>query len=1621
VKFYARPSQGLPSSLFIWFLILGLSTIGASQSIANYAVTRTTGISYSSIISSGTPCNSWRYNGGFQQDDNRSNPVEIGFDFWYNGVRYTDVSISTNGYIDFSSSNNNGGPTVNPYGYANGQYTLPGGTLNSIAPIYDDQTTQGAVDPLGNSIRTKLTGTAPNRIFTIEWENMAIYLNTSPDLNYQVKIHETTGVIDFIYGTMINGTANFSYTSGLNGPVMNATPTTAQLKCQQTANTTTFSNTPVNNLSVLPASNSMVSFASPTPTGTASALTFTAIQAAQMTLNWTNWCTNEVGYVIYSSTDNVNFEFEAQTAANATSAIITGLSSSTTYYWRVYAVTEGYLSTPATGIQATLAGQEYRSFQTGIWSQINTWERFNGSIWVAASTIPTISDNVTITSTHTVTINTNAACHNLRVGQGNACVLQIGNDATVRTITIEGNVVIASPASFVANTASNTTHAMNCYRSITNSGTFNMAADANSLCNISFLHPYVTQNITGTGAIFNFNRITVNKLGGQAKLVDVGSSSFTATPGFLNLVRGTFRLSALGAVNVIPFNANATIPYNSRLWMNSNSSVMTCNGSVSLFGDLRVSGGNLIIGTLADQGLSSNGGLFTISAGTVTIAGRYDRPNTTAISRFNMSGGTVIVSAVGSTSNTLSPFMMDVPGSQFIQSSGFIIVRREGGLGPDNLGYNCSGANINFVTGGTLQIGDASTPVGQTMQINTIAPVGNLQVSSANATAFLINNPLTVIRNVLIQAGVFNANNLNVSLGVSWLNSGGTYIPGTNTTTFNSIASGQNITRTAGAETFNHLLFTGVGIKLAGSNFNCNNLTINPGATLDANTPGFIISLRGNWVNGGTFIPGSGGTVVCNGTVAQTIGGAVITNFRHLTINNTAGVSISTHEKLLGGLTLSQGVFTTTGFNFTLVSDSAGTAYIAPITAGNITGDIIMQRWQPSGGARWHQYACPVTGNTLHTGWNDDFYTSGFPGSDFPNYNFISIATYNEPVAGVKENGYVYPANISDPLLNTKGYFLYDFPGAFEVKGPPVKFTHNLPVTYTPSAGPTQDGWNMLPNPYPCALDWDAPTGWTRTNIDGVVYVYNSIIKQYTTYVGGIGTNGGSRYIPSSQAFWVRTIAASPVVTVTEPAKGIPQGNFLRTQSVNPYLLSLTLHKGTNTDQTIVRFDPAATTQFDVGYDAMKLASQDPSMPYFASAMDTVNVFSINTLASLQSDITVPLHVKAGTTGTHSITRDSISDFPKSVCIILEDLANGNITPLTAGASYTFFLADTSMQANRFLLHFSPAIESGQVAPLCVNSSDGKAFAHGIGNGPWNYTWKDANGNTIATHNAVTGTDTLFGIPAGIYTVDVDGNGGYCDTRTDTIDVIGATALLVNSVITQPLCHYTTDGAIYLNGIIGGQSPYQLLWPNSSSADSLINITAGNYDLLITDANNCPDTIHFSVNSLSTLSASFTANPDTVFVQNSVSFFNYTINGLNYTWDFGDTSALSNNPNPLHPYDYPNNYTVVLIADDGICYDTATLVVTVLADPSGVSAYQVDETVSIVPSESSLTLYFNLPSAQEVLVSVYDLSGKRIAQEQDRIISNRMDISLPVAESVYTVVIEMESGKRIVQKVVMVK
>lgn len=1426
--------------LFLGFLLFLSATITA-QSVANYTTLRTTGITYNSIATSGNAIDSWRNNAAFSQDDNRSNATDIGFDFWYNGTRYNQFSVSTNGYVDFSSSTDDGGPIADAFGYGNAAFSTTNSanrTYPALAPFYDDMTAQGGVDALGNSIKYLTTGTAPNRILTIEWINMAVYLNTTPSINFQVKLYETTGVIEFNYGTMIPGTASWSYTCGINSQT--ASNSAANLKVQQTANSNTFSNAVQNNLNTLPASNSQITFSPPVTTPSpVGGLTFNSISQTSMRLNWTNWCANEVGYVIYNSTDNVNFNYVAQAAANSTNYTVTGLLPGTLYYWRLYAVTEGYLNGMISGSQATNAAGNKISTGNGNWNNAATW---------SPSGVPSIADNVTIRNGHTVTINANAFCNNLTVGEGSSGILRIGSNNTVRNLSVNNDVIINSGAQFITNTGSNRTHNINVNGNITNNGTLNFATDWNSLADITF-GKNGNQTVSGAGATTHFNKIVLSMGSSVNNVLDVSSSNFSvAATNFLTLNSGTFKFSSAATVALTPFTALATINNNSGIECNSSSTTWSFPTGISLYGNLIVRSGVVNVGDAANENVASNGGVFQIFGGTVNIAGQYYSSNINTLAKFSISGGTLTLPTIGSTSTTIAPFHIDGAGSTFNMSGGTIIIQREGGTGAQNLGYTVLNISNSAVTGGVLQIGNSLTPANQIIYINSSARVGALLVNSANAIAQLNTNSLTVTNDITINSGGLNANNLNLTLGGNWLDNG-TFTPGTGTVTFNG--SNQSITKTTG-ETFNHLTLSGSGTKTLGGNVSTNgNLTINSNAILDITSSNYNVNIGRNWINNGTFLA-QNGTVTFNGTVAQTIGGTTITDFNNITLNNAAGASLTNAQNLIGTLTLSVGTFATNSQTFTLLSDINGTARIAAIPAGaDITGNITMQRYIGAGATNWRFLTTAVQGTTI-ADWTDDFIMSGFTGSQFPDWPsasnpWPSIYFYDETVAGIQDNGYVAASNTTNAINPGQGLWVWSGdtitgtqPFTVDVVGPTNKGNINLPVSYTSSGSPADDGWNMVGNPYPSTIDWDSPN-WTKSNINQAIYIWNPQNQQFASYVFGIGTNGGSRYIASSQAFWVQANGVSPSVQITENCKSAVNQAFIRDAVANQQLLTFSVQKGTKTDEAVLRFIDGATANFDANFDALKLTSSDVDMPYISLINDSSEL-SINSY-NIGQQLSMPIKVLASSSGliTMSFSKNNLIDLS---CATLEDLHTGVKTDVIANNTYSFFHTDTTTSA-RFILHLWNNKTKEVVNPTCFESSNGEIIALNSGNGPWTFNLTNDNG-TVASFNSTNDTTVINTLSAGTYYLEITDQSLSCGSSVDTILIENPAPVLIGSILTNASAVSANDGSINLT-VVGGTSPYQFNWSNSETTEDLINLSAGNYTVEVTDANGCISTETFTL------------------------------------------------------------------------------------------------------------------------------------------------------------------------------
>ncbi len=127
-------------------------------------------------------------------DEAFTNNVPIGFSFQYNGLNYSVIHLNANGVASlgapYLASPTDPTYDQNELRAATG---FRGATRPVLAPFWDNLAFTNLAD-----LTYKTEGTAPNRVFTAQWQNMA-WQGGSPALSFQLKLYETTNVVEFVY------------------------------------------------------------------------------------------------------------------------------------------------------------------------------------------------------------------------------------------------------------------------------------------------------------------------------------------------------------------------------------------------------------------------------------------------------------------------------------------------------------------------------------------------------------------------------------------------------------------------------------------------------------------------------------------------------------------------------------------------------------------------------------------------------------------------------------------------------------------------------------------------------------------------------------------------------------------------------------------------------------------------------------------------------------------------------------------------------------------------------------------------------------------------------------------------------------------------------------------------------------------------------------------------------------------------------------------------------------------------------------------------------------------------------------------------------------------------------
>jgi PKD repeat protein len=740
--------------------------------------------------------------------------------------------------------------------------------------------------------------------------------------------------------------------------------------------------------------------------------------------------------------------------------------------------------------------------------------------------------------------------------------------------------------------------------------------------------------------------------------------------------------------------------------------------------------------------------------------------------------------------------------------------------------------------------------------------LNNFTLNSAGKTLTL-GTPLTV-------SGAYTQTNGIVKLNAQTLTLTGTItFPATSgngtitgSTTSNLSVSGTSITNplcfTTGALTLNNLtvnsagqtLTLGTALTLSGTLTHTQGIIDLNGQTLTCKGPVVFPTSAAN----GSFTGSSSSSL----SITTPAGGAITNSMymtqtnsstnslKNITLNRTgATLTLGNPLNLIGALIPTVGTFASAG-NLTLVASSATvTAYIGTI-GGSVTGNVNVQAYEAGGNTGWTLMGSPgLTGRTMMD-WSNNFFVTcpSCPDGDGSAQNngtaFTSIDIYSETAGGTfsATPRYTGISTVTTPINVGEGYWVYLGNGTgtttdiiVSMTGPVNQGNFSMPLTLTNSGGgtnATDHGYNLLANPYPAPISWTSLRAG-NARVSATMYVYNPDLNAYATFIStsgvsspAVGSGGIGDKIPAGQGFYVK-VSAATTLTAKESFKAASSQQLLRLSNPSsatpnqvqdtvlpqPMLLRLQASGNSMKNETVIYFDPNATVNCNLEYDAISLGSDPGFLGIVSTPNDTD--YTIKGLPPLTQNISIPIKTTTSITGSYQIAMTDFQSLPTGACIKLHDKYMNTDWDLRTGP-YNCTLNDTETVA-RFVLNITidPSLSvSGTLQnPSCDNSTDGYMVASAAGSAPWNYYWKDANNNIIKTSLNKTTADTFYNAGNGNYSVDIN-TAGSCNNGTVDFTLqgtIAANALfspsatldsLVNDTVTISFTNNSSNATSYM-------------------------------------------------------------------------------------------------------------------------------------------------------------------------------------------------------------------------------
>lgn len=222
----------------------------------------------------------------------------------------------------------------------------------------------------------------------------------------------------------------------------------------------------------------------------------------------------------------------------------------------------------------------------------------------------------------------------------------------------------------------------------------------------------------------------------------------------------------------------------------------------------------------------------------------------------------------------------------------------------------------------------------------------------------------------------------------------------------------------------------------------------------------------------------------------------------------------------------------------------------------------------------------------------------------------------------------------------------------------------------------------------------------------------------------------------------------------------------------------------------------------------------------------------------------------------------------------------------------------------------------------CHGQLNGSIEVNGSGGTlPHVYNWSNAQIGSVANN-----------LGAGIYEVTLT-DGNSCTKTLTGISVLQPAMMLHNTSISAAICQSFTGEASVLS--TGGTQPYSYNWSNGMTGSTLSNVQAGNYQVIISDANFCKDSLALNIPEFSShVNISPSITPASC-IGASDGIISFEGQGGFPPYDY-HISTLSVDTNYIEGQ--PIGFYTLIITDSLTCKDTTVIEITA-PDPLLVSAY----------------------------------------------------------------------------------